>query len=161
MAAIDALRQELVRESRRHYAAYVLLNQAIAASLDLHPTDVQVLSLLAMEDRPQPVGVIAAITGLTTGSATRVVDRLERAGHARRVADPDDGRKVLVELGETTVDDAWQTPGRAFSEATGRYSADELAVILDYLRRVGDVGRDQTERLAEDRRSPRRRAASD
>ncbi|MFB7597461.1 MarR family winged helix-turn-helix transcriptional regulator [Streptomyces sp. NPDC056160] len=42
-------------------------------------------------------GEPATRTGLTTGATTRVIDRLERAGYARRVADPADRRRVIVE----------------------------------------------------------------
>ena len=44
------------------------------------------------------VGRIGELTALTTGATTRMVDRLEQAGFARRVADPADRRRVNVEL---------------------------------------------------------------
>lgn len=43
-------------------------------------------------------GDIAERTGLTSSSVTNLVDRLERTGHVRRRAHPDDRRSVLVEL---------------------------------------------------------------
>src|SRR5262245_29033631 len=43
-------------------------------------------------------GQLATEVGLTTGAVTGVVDRLERAGLARRVADPGDRRRVKVEV---------------------------------------------------------------
>jgi DNA-binding MarR family transcriptional regulator len=41
---------------------------------------------------------IAELLGLSTGAVTGVIDRLERAGYVRRVRDPHDRRKVLVEV---------------------------------------------------------------
>src|SRR5947208_17028807 len=43
-------------------------------------------------------GQIATHTGLTTGAVTGVIDRLERAGYARRIPDPKDRRRVAVEV---------------------------------------------------------------
>jgi hypothetical protein len=38
------------------------------------------------------------MTGLTTGAVTGVVDRLEAAGFVRRTRDPEDRRKVGIEV---------------------------------------------------------------
>ena len=43
-------------------------------------------------------GELAAEVGLTSGAVTGVIDRLERAGFARRVPDPADRRRVKVEV---------------------------------------------------------------
>src|SRR3954449_10629825 len=43
-------------------------------------------------------GQLAAETGLTSGAVTGVIDRLDRAGFARRVSDPNDRRRVKVEV---------------------------------------------------------------
>lgn len=43
-------------------------------------------------------GELAVEVGLTSGAVTGVVDRLERAGFARRVPDPADRRRVKVEV---------------------------------------------------------------
>ena len=41
-------------------------------------------------------GDLARLTGLTTGAVTGIIDRLERAGFARRERDPEDRRRVYV-----------------------------------------------------------------
>src|ERR1044071_896490 len=43
-------------------------------------------------------GELASAAGLTTGAVTGVIDRLERAVYARRVADPSDRRRVKLEV---------------------------------------------------------------
>ncbi|HWK29318.1 MAG TPA: MarR family transcriptional regulator [Solirubrobacter sp.] len=144
---IDAITDE----SRRHYAAYVLFNQALAARLALHPSDLQCLSLLSLDAEPRTIGDVATLTGLTSGAATRLVDRLEHAGLVRRFPDQRDRRRMWVELtpsSEIDVAAAWDGPGRAFASVLDGYRRDELTVILDYLRRAGDVARAETERLS-------------
>lgn len=82
--------------SRRHMAAHALFGQAFADHLGPRPTGLQCLSLLTPEGGPVSTGRIAELTGLTTGSATRLVDRLERAGYVVRERDAGDRRLVLV-----------------------------------------------------------------
>lgn len=148
-------RSELIRqiagESRRHYAAWTLFNQAMADHLGLHPTDLQCLGLLELESEPLSTGEIAKLTGLTSGSATRLVDRLAEAGLIVRQADPADRRRSLVALAPGSlaeIGDAWEIPGSAYAEVLEDYTEDELAVIRDYLRRAADVGRAQATRLS-------------
>jgi hypothetical protein len=68
-----------------------------AAAVGLQP-EWYALSQIALEGRLTS-GQLAARTGLTTGATTRLIDRPERAGFVRRVADPADRRKVIVEAG--------------------------------------------------------------
>lgn len=140
----------IIAESQRHYAAYVLFNQALAEHLGLHPTDLQCVSLLDSQEEPVPTGEIARLTGLTPGSASRLVDRLEKAGLVVRHADPHDRRKALIGLvpeARARIGEAWRIPGTAYGEVLDRYSDAELDVIADYLRRAREVGVAQAERL--------------
>ena len=91
------LLDELSSVSRRYMASYALFNQAVADRLGLHPTDLQCLNLLTLEAGPVTTGRVAELTGLTTGSATRLVDRLERAGYVVRERDAEDRRRVQAE----------------------------------------------------------------
>ncbi|KJY43166.1 MarR family transcriptional regulator [Streptomyces sp. NRRL B-1568] len=144
------LLKRIADESRRHYAAWTVLNQALADHLGLHPTDLQCLNLLCLDAEPLTAGGIAKLTGLTPGSATRLVDRLEKAGLVERRTDPADRRRALVALAPDAMarmGAAWEAPGQAFREVLSGYTDEELAVIGDYLGRVTGVGRAQAERL--------------
>lgn len=136
--------------ARRNYAAYALFNQALAQQLGLHPTDLQCVSLLDIEPEPLSTGELAKLLGLTSGSATRLVDRLESAGFVERIPDPQDRRKALVSLATrrgVDIDAAWNEPGKAFADALDAFDADELAVIERYLRRATEIGDEQAERI--------------
>jgi DNA-binding MarR family transcriptional regulator len=83
-------------------------------------------------------GELALKTGLTTGAVTAVIDRLERAGFARREDDPHDRRRVIVSvvsqrLGE--IERLFRAFAASFSELAARYKDRELAVILDFMTR--------------------------
>jgi len=98
-------------------------------------------------------GQIATEAGLSTGAVTGVIDRLERAGFARRVPDPADRRRVKVEVTPEFYARAaaiW-APLQADWEATlaGRFTAAELERITDFLRVTNEVGRRHLVRLSE------------
>ncbi|MEU9475746.1 MarR family transcriptional regulator [Streptomyces sp. NPDC048191] len=144
------LYEELSTESRRYLASYVLFNQAVADHLGLHPTDVQALSLLTAEPEPLTVRQIADMTGLTTGSATRLVDRLERGGYVARTPDARDRRRVLVtpvpeRVARVTA--VWDELGRTWSRLFDDHTEDELKVITRHMRRANELSRTQIERL--------------
>ncbi|WP_369390232.1 MarR family winged helix-turn-helix transcriptional regulator [Streptomyces sp. CG1] len=144
------LYEELSTESRRYLASYVLFNQAVADHLGLHPTDVQALSLLTVEPDPLTVRQIADMTGLTTGSATRLVDRLERGGYVARTSDPRDRRRVLVapvpeRVARVTA--VWDELGRTWQTLLDEHSEDELKAITRHMRRANDLSRTQIQHL--------------
>lgn len=144
------LYEELSNESRRYLASYVLFNQALADHLGLHPTDVQCLSLLTAEPGPLTVKQIADMTGLTTGSATRLVDRLERDGYVVRSPDQQDRRRVLVtpvpeRIARVTA--VWDDLGQAWQALLDDHTEDELEVITRHMRRAHDLSHAQMRRL--------------
>jgi DNA-binding MarR family transcriptional regulator len=150
----ESARERLVEElsvlSRRYMASYALFNQAVADHLGLHPTDLQCLNLLTLEGGPVTTGRIAELTGLTTGAATRLVDRLEKAGYVVRERDAHDRRRVLV----ATVPERAAEFGRLWERLGGGWNAlfdglddAELSVIVRHMRRTVDFSATQAARL--------------
>src|SRR5262249_45317790 len=76
-------------------------------------------------------GELARALRLSSGAVTTLVDRLEHAGYARRLSDPDDRRRVLIEVtpivGELSAL-IYGTPQEAFEQAA-TWTDDELEVI--------------------------------
>ena len=83
-------------DDRRISSRRTAYGAVVAERLGLAPADVEVLTALGVEGA-MTVGRIGELTGLTTGATTRMVDRLEQGGFVRRVADPADRRRVIVE----------------------------------------------------------------
>ena len=105
---------------------------------------------------PLSAGDIARHTGLATASVTNLIDRLERKRFARRVADPRDRRRVLVEARVERVNAARQSfrsPSESLARLFERYSDADLGVIADFLARNAARLRAETLKL----RSPRAR----
>jgi DNA-binding MarR family transcriptional regulator len=86
---------------------------------------------------PITAGRLAELTGLTTGAITGVVDRLERAGYVRRVKDPRDRRRVIVELvskkAMAEIAPLYAGMAQAVDKLCARYSDEQLAVVLDFV----------------------------
>jgi len=138
--------ESLIIEVRASQNATDRYDQAVADTLGLNRTDMRCLDILDREGR-MTAGELAAQTGLTTGAITTVVDRLEAAGHARRVRDTDDRRRVYVELSDA----ARRNTGRFYAEHAElaeslyrRYSESEIELLLEFVRR----GREFNDRKA-------------
>lgn len=146
----ERLLAELAVASRRHMAAYVLFNQAVADRLGLHPSDLQCLNLLTLEGRPVTTGRIGELTGLTTGSATRLVDRLKRAGYVVREGDPADRRRVLVSAVPERAAEfrrVWEGGGGSWVGLFDDLDDDGLALFVGLLRRTTAFAATQAARL--------------
>jgi DNA-binding MarR family transcriptional regulator len=130
----------------------VLHSQTVAQRLGINSTDLECLGAIA--SGPATAGALAQVTGLTTGAITGVIDRLERAGFARREHDADDRRKVLVHVTPAVAQKAaplFEPMRRASLSVLTRYSDDELGLILDFLRRSHEAA---IEALSSLRRTP-------
>jgi DNA-binding MarR family transcriptional regulator len=95
--------------------------------------------LRVVADRPGEVRVqeVADDIGITVGAASKVVDRLERAGLVRRVPHPSDRRSSLLQV--TRAGAAAQADGIAaldqeLRERTRAVPADQLRALTDQLR---------------------------
>jgi DNA-binding MarR family transcriptional regulator len=90
------LAADLATIARRHSTATVLYHHAMAEHLGLGPSDHKCLDLL-LQQGEMTGSRLAAMTGLTTGAITGVVNRLERGGFLRRRPDPRDGRRQILQ----------------------------------------------------------------
>ena len=89
--------ERLGSEVRANQRATDMVDELVCQLMGINRTDARCLDLLDEHGRLS-AGELAAQSGLTSGAITAVIDRLERAGCAHRVPDPNDRRRVLVEL---------------------------------------------------------------
>ena len=132
----QALSVELFEEWRVLRAADDSADQAIADYHGINRTDARCLDII---ERLGGItaGRLARESGLSTGAVTTVLDRLERAGLARRTSDPGDRRRVLVEM-TPAAREANEELDRPLVEAASeqllRYSEEELVLLRDFHR---------------------------
>jgi DNA-binding MarR family transcriptional regulator len=143
---------ELIHEFRVSGNQDDAFDSLAADSLGVSETDLRCLNIIE-NGGALTAGDLAAQSGLTGGAITGVIDRLERAGFARRVSDPADRRRVRVEVTAafyTHAERIWG-PLAADWHATlaKRFTTDELERITDFIRATNKVGRRHLDRLRE------------
>jgi DNA-binding MarR family transcriptional regulator len=135
----DDARAQLIRLLQRYVVEAVRLGRAFAVRHHMHPTDWSALLAVIHGDRvgrPLTPGELAERLGISSGATTAVVDRLERAGHVRRVRDDHDRRRLTLHRGESAA-----ALLRTFSEPLDTamdailvgYSGGELDVVQRFL----------------------------
>jgi DNA-binding MarR family transcriptional regulator len=137
----DELVAALNRAMRDASGQGVLYSQAVAERLGINSTDLECLDIIVMRG-PVTAGELARATGLTTGAITGVIDRLDRAGFAKREHDAADRRKVLVRAlpaVERRVVPLFKPMERAALSALAAYDDKELALLLDFLLRAHEA----------------------
>jgi len=139
---------ELGGEVRANQRATDVVDDLVCELLGVNRTDARCLDILE-QDGSMSAGDLAQASRLTTGAITAVIDRLERAGYARRVPDPSDRRRVLVEptpMAFETANELMAEPmRRLYMPLASRYSEDQLRMFIEFTRE----GRELQEQHAE------------
>lgn len=112
-------------------------DREVARILGVGSTDLACLELVLGADGVSPRDVATAL-GLTTGSVTTMVDRLEKRGYVTRHPHPDDGRKVLVRATPRLTERVGAAMGPMLASAGAdvleRFTDDELAAVVRFMR---------------------------
>ena len=149
----DLRREAIIETGGQAFRAYQLSNdnfdQAIADHLGMNRTDMRCVDLIDQAGG-MTAGELAKAAGLTSGAVTAVIDRLEKAGMAKRVADPADRRRVRIEV----TPRLWELTGpllMPFIEESQAilvdYTTEELERFAEFLRRVIEVQSAHTDRI--------------
>ena len=148
-------REELVQEAdeagRVLSTAAVLFHTVLAAKQGLSATDEKALDLI---DRYGPITArdLSERSGLAPASVTGLIDRLERKGFVRRLANPRDGRSILVEIDHQQL----AQHGHYFDDFVERlhelyasYSDEQLETIIDFMTKAARSQEAATLKLSE------------
>jgi DNA-binding transcriptional ArsR family regulator len=144
------LEEDFLLAVRRAGSIMQLLGQVSADRIGINATDLNCLNIVALTGH-MTAGDLARQTGLSTASITGVLDRLEEGGFVRRVRDPHDRRRVIVELGGgpglRVVGATFGPVVKAWRATAGSYSDDELRLLLEFQGKLEEILRDQLARL--------------
>jgi DNA-binding MarR family transcriptional regulator len=153
---VQLSREDLVHEladaMRAFGRAHDHFDQAVVEHLGINRTDGRCIDILE-QFGPMAAGELARASGLTTGAITTLLDRLERVGLVRRLPDPHDRRRVMVEITEKTRREIHEIFGPLIEEGHRRleqFSDDDLAAILAFARLEGDMHERHAARIAPD-----------
>ncbi len=141
---------EVAHEVAEFQSAVDVVDEAAAARLGINRTDLRVLGILFRLGR-MAAGQLARLAGLSPGAMTVAIDRLERAGYARRVKLPEDRRSVLVEVtpkGRSRSEQIYGPIGREGVASLERYGDAELALLRDFLRAARELQEHHAARIS-------------
>src|SRR6266545_528828 len=144
---------KLVNELRQCYGLGASFFRAAAARIEMTDTDIQVIDNLESTGEAS-AGQIANLMGLTTGTFTAILNRLEKAGLVRRERDPNDGRRVIVRLttgsdGKQEFSPLFASLAKAWEEMAAHYDDEQKAFLLEFLRRSNTLAKEEIARLRE------------
>jgi DNA-binding MarR family transcriptional regulator len=145
----SALIQAMLGMSQQFSTSTVLFHTALAERLGLNPTDHKCVDVL-MRRGAMTAGQLAEVTGLTTGSITTALDRLEKAHFIKRVPDPQDRRKVILEVIPDRLPEMvplFEGLVGSYSQMLEHYSESELRLILEFLEKTIQITDEQAQRL--------------
>ncbi len=125
------------------YVAETLrFTEAWASAHDMNHTDVRAMAQL---DAAHRVGVrltagqLGEALGLSSPATSALIARLERAGHVTRTRDPEDRRRVLLNVSSSAqlgAVDYFQPMGDAVTAALSDCDAVETRAVIDFLDRL-------------------------
>jgi len=140
---------KLLDEARGLSGDFDRLSQTVAAKVGLTQTDLLAMDLIS-RDNEVTAGQLARELNLTTGAITGLIDRLQKAGLARRVDDPNDRRRVLVRATakEQRISELYRPLALGLRRAIDDYSEDELALLTEFLRTLRSPLRATTESIS-------------
>jgi DNA-binding MarR family transcriptional regulator len=136
---------------KRLSTATIMFHTAVADQIGVGVTDAKCRSIL-LQFGPMTAGDLAMHLGLTTGAVTGVVDRLERARLVRRVADPKDRRRVVVESVSNRKRDQqiarlFEPMGKRVVALAAAYRAEDQVTIVEFVTKACEILEEETARL--------------
>ncbi|SFR30019.1 DNA-binding transcriptional regulator, MarR family [Lentzea waywayandensis] len=130
---LSMMLRALVMESNRFLEIF-------SAAHALHPTDMTALNLIMTA--PMTPGTLAKALNLSASATTSVLDRLERAGHVIRERDPDDRRRVELQVLDRATALAatfFQPLAREYASVWNDMSDAERQVVARFLMATTDA----------------------
>ena len=125
-------------------------DRELARLMGVNETDLRCLEILFAVEEITPRELSLQL-GLTTGSVTTMLDRLEKLAYLTRTPHPDDRRKTLIRVTPEAAQRAFGLIG-PFLEDAGRkvfdrYTPEQLELVIDYLTFSRDIQQQHVERL--------------
>jgi DNA-binding MarR family transcriptional regulator len=141
--------ERVILGARQYGISTVLFRNIVGARLGVNVTDMECLGLLFYKGLSTP-SELARYTGLSSGAATAMLDRLEKGGLIERRPNPDDRRGTLIILlksGAERVGPWFSSVRQEQNELVSSYSEEELLILSDFFERSTRMWEDEREKL--------------
>jgi DNA-binding MarR family transcriptional regulator len=146
-------KQSLVTEATQAAAASGaasdVVDEAAASAFGVNRTDLRIIGLVAAAGT-LTAGQLATRAHLSPAATTTAIQRLTRAGHLTRRTATDDRRRAVVELtpeAARLLEDVYAPIERAGRAILEDYSTEQLALVVEVLRRGERMQLEEAERI--------------
>ncbi|WP_328933464.1 MULTISPECIES: MarR family transcriptional regulator [unclassified Streptomyces] len=150
----DSVEARLGAAVQGYQSAVDDFDRELARLMGVNETDLRCLEILIAVEETTPRELSRQL-GLTTGSVTTMLDRLEKLAYLTRAPHPSDRRKTLIRITPEASRRAYGLIASFLDDAGGRvrarYTPDQLELVIDYLTFTRDIQQEHVERL---RRTP-------
>lgn len=149
----SALLESLTHRLQRYGMRSVLFQQNMAQKIGVSHTDLKSAEILN-ETGPITAGKLSKITGLSTGSVTALINRLEKSGYVKRERDQLDGRKVMImpiPERQEQIKSHYQSLSMATKELCSAYNEQELILINQFVEEITKIMDKENDKLMSER----------
>ncbi|MCY8939208.1 MULTISPECIES: MarR family winged helix-turn-helix transcriptional regulator [Peribacillus] len=149
----SALLESLTHRLQRYGMRSVLFQQNMAQKIGVSHTDLKSAEILN-ETGPITAGELSKITGLSTGSVTALINRLEKSGYVKRERDQLDGRKVMImpiPERQEQIKSHYQSLSTATKELCSAYNEQELILINQFVEEITKIMDKENDKLMSER----------
>jgi len=129
---------QVIVGARENSIGVILFHQAVGSILGINITDMKSLDIIVNRGFASP-SQLAKFTGLSTGSTTAMIDRLEKRGLIERRPNPKDRRGTIIILTEGAtkkLPPLFESMSKAMEKLVSRYSEEQLETLADFFRRA-------------------------
>jgi DNA-binding MarR family transcriptional regulator len=142
---------ELFNEELRNFSTEtIMFHQNVAERLGLNSTDHKCLDII-LRNYPMTAGKLAEMTGFTTGTVTGVIDRLEKASYVYRDKDPNDRRRVIINVHlqkvEKEILPLFASFSQSMRELFEKYNDQEIKFLFDFVARSRAILHEESKKV--------------
>lgn len=142
---------ELFNEELRNFSTEtIMFHQNVAERLGLNSTDHKCLDII-LRNYPMTAGKLAEMTGFTTGTVTGVIDRLEKASYVFRDKDPNDRRRVIINVHLQKVENEILPLFASFSQSMRelfeKYNDQEIKFLFSFVARSRAILHEESKKV--------------
>jgi DNA-binding MarR family transcriptional regulator len=136
--------------SQQHSYTSIQLHESIGRRIGLSGTDHKYLGFLIQKGQ-LTAGELAALTGLTTGAITGLIDRFESKKLVKRQPDKTDRRKIIIvpDIGKITklITPFYQDFQDDTDELLSSFTKEELNTLEKYFHKSLEIMNSKIERI--------------
>lgn len=141
------------RLSQQYSYSTIQLHEAVGRKAGLSGTDHKYLGFLIQKGQ-MTAGELSNLTGLTTGSVTGLIDRLEEKKFVKRRFIQNDRRKVIIEPNTKYIMETFEPLYKEYRSKTEKlmssFSPKEAKIIETFLTKAIQLADQTTEKLNAD-----------